>query len=60
MEFGTVIKTTCGWFIFAKDYRNGKLACWDYDERHNLYDVDKDTIIEVTDEVITNVGRVLN
>ena len=58
MKFGTVIKTTCGWFIFAKK-EAGKLLCWDYDERHNLYTIDEEDVIEITEEVITNVGRVI-
>ena len=58
LEFGTVIESITGSYIFAKKEGN-ILLCWDYDERHNLYNIELDTIIKITKEKITNVGRIL-
>ena len=58
LEFGTVIKSVTGEYIFSKREKN-ILLCWDYYGRHNLYNIELDTVIKVTDEKIINIGRVL-
>ena len=58
LEFGTVIESVTGEYIFSKREKD-ELLCFDYYDRHNLYNIDINDVIKVTDEKIMNVGRVL-
>ena len=58
LEHGTVIETITGNYIFSKK-EESVLLCWDYDDRHSLYDISINTITKITNEKITDVGRVL-
>ena len=58
LEFGVVIESITGAYIFSK--REGhELLCFDYYERHNLYNININDVIKITDEKIINIGRVL-